>query len=128
MRKVSEQEWESRREAVARLESSGLGAAEFCRLEGIAYGRMAAWRRRLAGVGAAPGGRGACRGKGGPEAPLFAELVLSGRDAGTGEARAAGPGQGAALVEIELPGGARVRCFEGAGAALVRAAVEAARC
>jgi hypothetical protein len=104
--------WAQRRELISRWEQSGLSMAEFCRREGLAYWKFLSWRNRLAQMDGSGGG--------------FAELVVSGEQCASEDGQL---GQAAhrALAEIVLPGGAFVRVFAGADAALLRDAVQAAR-
>jgi len=118
--RLSEQVWEERRLVISRLAEGGLTAAEFCRREGIEYSSIMAWRQRFRRME-----------ESGLEAESrspFAEIVVEdhapqGRSAGVLNA----PLPGRAPVEIALPGGALVRLYPGADAALVRAAVEGVR-
>ena len=104
--------WVERRELVSRWRQSGLSMAEFCRREDIVYWKFQSWRNRLAEMDESEGG--------------FAELVLRSEQCASedGQLRQAAH---RALAEIVLPGGACVRVFAGADAALLRAAVQAAR-
>lgn len=107
MGKVNEAVWAERRELVRRCSESGLSAAEFCRREGISYGHLAAWKKRLRGESS--------------HERAFAELLVekSGAEKDKRER--------AVHVEIALPGGAVVRVFAQADASLVRTIVEAVR-
>ena len=120
MRKVNEEVWAERREVLRRFSESGVSAAEFCRREGIPYGRLMAWQKRIRTMDEGPilagGGSAEVQLK-----PTFAELVVR-ESAKEKSARSSG-----APVEIVLPGGALVRVYTGADAAVLRAVFEAAR-
>lgn len=122
MRLVSEDVWQERREVVARFEGSGLSLAEFCRREDLAYWKLIAWRKRLAEE-SAPDDSGVDQDKE-SSPPAFAELVVA---KGAVEAGLPMDGRPPLLVEVALPGGAVIRVYTGAGADLLRAALEAAR-
>lgn len=100
--------WMERRELVSRWEQSGESMAEFCRREDITYWKFLSWRKRLEEMDASAGG--------------FAELVVGDEERGCKDA-----GEGRALAEIVLPGGACVRVFAGADAALLHDVLEAVR-
>lgn len=104
--------WIERRELVSRWLQSGLSMAVFCRREEIAYWKFLSWRKRLEELDSSEGG--------------FAELVVGGELCASEEGELTQAVHGA-LLEIALPGGACVRVFAGADAALVRDAVQAAR-
>jgi transposase-like protein len=90
--------WRSR---LKRFEGSSLTVAEFCRREGVSQGTFYQWRKRLRHSGArAPKRRGGGHAAG---TPPVADAT-SGRAAFVPVSLAA-----AAVVEIELPNGTRVR-------------------
>jgi hypothetical protein len=104
--------WMERRGLVSRWEQSGESMAAFCRREGIAYWKLLSWRKRLEELDASEGG--------------FAELVVGGEQCASEDGKLTQAVHGA-LLEIALPGGACVRVFAGADAALLRTVIEAAR-
>ena len=127
MRRVSDDVWQERREIVARFEESGLSLAEFARREDLAYWKLLSWRRRFAEE-SSPGESGADPVEEFPT-PAFAEFVVAKPpfDAVAMRSEEALCGRPPLLVEVALPGGAVVRVYTGAGADLLRAAMEAAR-
>ena len=85
-------------ERLARFESSGLSALDFCRQEGIASQSLYYWKRKLSGPADAPG-----------PAPQFVPVRLS----------------ASAPVELVLPGGATLRLQPGCDLAFVRSLLQA---
>jgi len=116
MARIDEELWRGRREVLARLEESGLSAAEFCRREGIAYTQLMTWKRRIRELDGLDT-QGASREE---HSPAFAELVLEKESPGAQEPR---PPQ----VEIALPSGVSVRVYKGADAATLALALREAR-
>jgi transposase-like protein len=90
------------RERLERHARSGASIAEFCRREGISPPSFYQWRKRLSVVQRAA------------ERPRFVPVHRA-EDSGSADG-----------VEIELPGGVRVRLPAGASRELVTAAIEAA--
>ena len=115
MGRVNERLWAERREVLARLDESGISAAEFCRREGIPYWKLMAWRRRIRQIDAYQWEDKA------DEKPAFAELVVE-------EVKPKNDERDPRVqAEIALPGGAVVRIFSGTDYSLIKYIVEAVK-
>ena len=106
--------WQERRDVLSRFSSSGLSLAEFARREGIAYGRLIAWRQRFRRDAES---RAQSRPSPSPS-PLFREVTLGGEEE-------AAPSAKAAPLEVVLPGGVVVRVSRGADEVLLRTVLRA---
>jgi hypothetical protein len=110
-RAVEEAKRKMWRERLSRFARSGQKVTAFCSAEGVSVPTFSRWKRRLASQPTKPDSRRAVRSSSGKRTEAFVPVRI----------------EGAALVEMELPNGTRVRVPAGDLAAIGAAIAAAGR-